>query len=198
MKNFENSDTRGPDSPSNRRGFLGITSIILGVSALLGTALVTAFEVLYAPIRPKKQVKNGEKQENSLVFVTKLESIPKDGTPGRFKVFKQTSDAWTKYESQSVGNVFLKFISKDDAAEVLAWNARCPHAGCPISYRSKNTDFFCGCHDSRFTSDGALPEEKTHSPRQMDTLKVEIRNNDEVWVEFMDFQVGTKDKKPVS
>ena len=34
--------------------------------------------------------------------------------------------------------------------------------------------------------------------RPLDTLEVQVRNKNEVWVRFQDFQLGIKEKKPVA
>ena len=41
-----------------------------------------------------------------------------------------------------------------------------------------------------FDLDGRRTNEKSMSPRDMDTLEVEIRNQNEVWVKFQHFQKG--------
>jgi len=57
--------------------------------------------------------------------------------------------------------------------------------------------YFCPCHRSSFTLDGAILDPKSPSPRPLDDLPVEIRNGTEIWVKFQNFRAGTHDKIPV-
>lgn len=175
---------------ADRRKFLGLFSLITGLGAIGVSAIATISEIILSPLRKRSG------QPANLVYVAHVEALPEDGTPMLFKVFKETQDAWTRYGTRSVGNVYLK--RTEGGTKVVAWNARCPHAGCSVSFRHKNKDFFCGCHNSRFTENGELPGESTYAPRPMDSLKAEIRNGNEIWVEFMNFQVGTKNKTAIS
>lgn len=194
LNNENGRDVSNPGNTPDRRKFLGFIPFFVGILAIGATVVISIGEILLSPLRKKK----GEESDGGYIFVTKIDSLSASDSPKKFKVFKRTLDAWTRYESKSVGSVYLKKIEKEDGMKVLAWNARCPHGGCPVGFREKQDDFFCGCHNSRFTNTGQLPKEKTYSPRPMDTLKVEIRNDEEVWIEFINFQVGTSLKKPVS
>jgi Rieske Fe-S protein len=57
--------------------------------------------------------------------------------------------------------------------------------------------FSCPCHDSAFALDGEVSDPDSPSPRAMDELEVEIRNEDEVWVRFQNFLPGREEKVPV-
>ena len=43
-----------------------------------------------------------------------------------------------------------------DAGKFTAVDAKCPHQGCAVGFVSKSTGFRCPCHNSTFTSSGAL------------------------------------------
>jgi Rieske Fe-S protein len=64
-----------------------------------------------------------------------------------------------------------------------------------VDSRPAQQDYFCPCHDSNFALDGSL--KKGVSPRDMDTLKVEIRKGHEVWVKFQRFKANTKEPIPI-
>ena len=50
--------------------------------------------------------------------------------------------------------------------------------------------FFCPCHAASFDLAGKRTDATSPSPRNMDSLAVEIRNNNEVWVKFENFRMG--------
>ena len=61
-----------------------------------------------------------------------------------------------KVGSTATGNVNGKtvVIFRQDDKTVLAYDAACTHAGCPVAPAGE--DFDCPCHGSRFTMDGAI------------------------------------------
>lgn len=198
-QNKEN--TSGDHSPTTRRNFAGV-ALLLGSTILGGMGVLASFVVsLFQPLGLRKlsDTSSSGALNDPFLFITTLDLIPGDGSAAMFPVISDSKDAWTRHPSRSIGNIFLrKSPPSAEVPKVLAWNARCPHAGCTISIRKQEKDFFCFCHESRFSGDGSLPDGKSHSPRAMDSLEVEIRNQFEVWVQFQQFQVGTKDKKPVA
>ena len=80
---------------------------------------------------------------------------------------------------------------------VTALHAACPHAGCFVDYRGDHKDFFCPCHNSAFSHDGAIIN-PSPSARGLDTLDVAIHDDGGVWVKFQDFKAGVKQKLPVA
>jgi Rieske Fe-S protein len=64
-------------------------------------------------------------------------------------------------------------VYKDEANQVHAFSAVCPHLGCYVRWNSDERSFDCPCHGSRFSCEGkvingpalndltVLPEEKT-------------------------------------
>ena len=106
-------------------------------------------------------------------------------------VIADRSDAWNRFPAGPIGAVFL--CRKGD--EVTAMQGLCPHEGCPIGYDAQQKVFQCPCHKQpRFDLSGKRTEgEASYSPRDMDTLDVEVRvKNDqkEVWVKFQTFTQG--------
>ena len=189
----------------DRRSFFGMALFGAGSIATLAAAVGSFVSGLVQPIRPARPDKMEKAQSDEsdaagksdeYLFVTRLESLPENGQAARFPVIANPVDAWTRHQSRSIGNVYLRRTDSENG--ILAWNARCPHAGCTIDFRSEKNDFFCHCHESQFRSDGSLPEGRTHSPRAMDSLETEIRNSNEIWIRFQQFQVGTSDKRPIS
>ena len=94
-----------------------------------------------------------------------------------------------------VGAVYLR---RGAQGKIEALNVTCPHAGCPVEYKAGTKGFLCPCHDSRFHLDGTLANTASPSPRALDTLEVEVRNNAEVWVRFQNFEAGKAKKIPAA
>ncbi|PAW84853.1 MAG: (2Fe-2S)-binding protein [Pedosphaera sp. Tous-C6FEB] len=135
------------------------------------------------------------KTAESFVKVTTLAAVPEDGTPVQFPVLADRRDAWTKFTQVPIGAVFLQ---RQTETKLLALSVVCPHAGCFVDYVEEQRGFLCPCHNSLFLKDGGLKDEQSPSPRPLDTLEVQVRNQNEVWVRFQDFQLGVTEKKPVA
>ena len=181
---MSDSSEQKPD----RREFLtkvciaGVGTAIMLVPAGAGLA------VLLDPLRRKASA--GE-----TVFVTSLDSLPDDGLPHKFTVIAGHVDAWSKFPKGPVGAVYLR---RTGEKTIEALNVSCPHAGCFVDFRQDHKDFFCPCHNSSFHLNGKIADPKSPSPRAMDVLAVEIRNEKEVWVQFQNFQAGQSLKIPVA
>ncbi len=127
------------------------------------------------------------------IKVASLDSVPDDGVPRVFTVVANRTDAWSYFPSEPIGAVFLRRAKGDAKLEVL--QTTCPHAGCMLDYSAAGADFKCPCHNSAFQLDGALAYGP--SPRPMDSLTYEIRDNrgvKEVWVKFENFYPGIAEK----
>ncbi|QDU39284.1 Cytochrome b6-f complex iron-sulfur subunit [Maioricimonas rarisocia] len=170
-----------------RRHFV-LHVLTLAISSIVALVpLVTGLIFVLDPLLRKKKSSGGE-----FVRVTSTSAIPPNGTPMAFIIRADKQDAWNKFPNSELGSVYLM---KNEADEIVCFNARCPHLGCTVDYKSGKDSFVCPCHDSAFKLDGtrtnAIP------PRDMDTLEVEVRDDTEVWVRFENFAAGTHDKKPV-
>jgi len=169
-----------------RRDFLvGISAVAAGALAMLapiGAAVVSLLD----PLRR-------EKLSSEMVLVARTSAIPEDGSPRKFTVTADRTDAWAAYDASPVGAVYLR----RSGDEVRALNVVCPHAGCFVGVAKDNSRFSCPCHLSSFDLDGAVDDPTSPSPRDMDTLDVEVRNGDEVWVRFQNFLPGRAEKTPV-
>jgi menaquinol-cytochrome c reductase iron-sulfur subunit len=67
-----------------------------------------------------------------------------------------------------------------------------------VEYQSEGGSFLCPCHDSKFRLDGRLADPRSPSPRGMDALLVEVRNDTEVWVKFQNFEPGKAKQVPLA
>ena len=107
---------------------------------------------------------------------------------GRCPVIADRTDAWNRFPAEPIGAVFLRRVGrKVEALQVL-----CPHANCSINFEGspQGGKFFCPCHAASFNLSGQRTDATSPSPRNMDTLDVEIRNSNEVWVKFENFRMG--------
>ena len=188
----ENAD-QGPactNSTDSRRGFgAKVAAICLGLLAF--TAPVCAAVVSF--LNPLKLKGQGGR----FFFLTTLESLPENGAPRRFPVIDDRVDGWNTFANDTIGAVLLRRTG-DAKKQVEAFNVICPHAGCFIGFDAEKNEFLCPCHLAHFDLQGKRTNPDSKSPRDMDTLEVEIRNEREVWVKFQDFKQGTSKKIPMA
>ena len=176
-------------SDGDRRGFFkkSLAIVIGGVITVIPA--LAGLMVLLDPLRRKGG------GTATPIKVTTLAALPDDGVPRKFSVLADKTDAWNKYRNVPIGAVYLR-RTKDNKIEAL--NVVCPHAGCFVDFSTDRDKFICPCHNSSFALDGKIADPKSPSPRALDTLAVEVRANDEVWVTFQNFQAGRPDKVPVA
>ena len=173
--------------PSDRRDFIAKAAAIVVGGSLAVAPVAAGFCVLFDPLRRKSEA-------SASVLVATLNALPEGGEPRKFPVIATLVDGWNRTPNVPIGAVYLQRL-KDN--KVRALNVVCPHAGCFVNYRAAANDYFCPCHDSRFSVDGQILDPKSPSPRPLDELPVEIRKGTEIWVTFQNFRAGTHEKIPV-
>ncbi len=179
-------NTRPEPDELPRRPFLKqAVALFLGAAALLPPLAAG----LLAFVNPLRRVAGA----GTLVRVTGLAALPEDGTPRRFPVLASRQNAWNRSAREPIGAVFLRRTGPD---KVEALQAVCPHAGCFVEFSSDTRDFRCPCHKSSFDLAGRIAGAATPSPRNMDTLEVNLRGG-EIWVRFENFRTGSPRKIPV-
>jgi menaquinol-cytochrome c reductase iron-sulfur subunit len=182
----EKCQCSSPPSP-DRRGF--VKKFLAGV---LGTLSILApigagIAVLLDPLRRKANA------EGLVVSVTKLSSLPEDGIPRKFPIVASRVDAWNRSAATRIGAIYLR---REPGKPVRAYNVVCPHAGCFVDYAAAKNAYLCPCHNSTFDLDGKINDPKSPSPRGLDELTVEIRNENEVWVKFQNYRAGVAERIP--
>ncbi len=167
-----------------RRSFLKKTlATVIGI--VMGLCpIASGFTVFLDPLR-RRSTRSGA------IRVTTLEALPIDGVPRIFRIIDDRVDAWNKFPRVAIGAVFLRRTSQN---VVEALNVVCPHAGGFVDYIPATKCFVCPLHNSKFAIDGKISDHKSPAPRGMDTLEVEIRHTNEVWVKFQNFEAGHKKK----
>ena len=173
----------------SRRSFMAILAGGLAMLGPIAAGLWSFFSPLF------------RKAESPQVRVALLDQVPADGKPYFFPVVADRRDAWTSYAQQKVGAVYL--VRQPGEETLTAFTAKCPHAGCSIGYSSAEEKFKCPCHTSAFNVDGSrVNGDQEVSPRDMDTLDVELRAIEsdygsgvtEVLVTFVDYKTGHSEK----
>jgi Rieske Fe-S protein len=210
-EDVENEDSEANETPDaeasdgeataavhwTRRYFFETASVLLGgvvsvVPAIFG--LVTFCDPLGK--RKKKPIAHQDHDSGGPEGYIRVASVAalSSGTPQRFAVIDDQIDAWNFTPDQPIGAVY---IEKPAAGNVRVFNATCPHAGCSVSCEGER--YLCPCHNSAFNLDGSKllssSGRANPSPRGLDTLEYEIKN-DEIWVEFKNFYTGKHKKKP--
>ena len=170
------------ESTENRRGFMTAALAVI-VGAVVGTVpLLAAVFMFLDPLR-KKPV-------SRVVRVALASDVPEDGSPKQFTVFGDREDAWNRFTNQPIGAVYLRKLSD---GQIEALKVVCPHAGCFVS--AQGGVYICPCHNSSFNYDGSRTDpEASPAARDLDTLAVEIRNGNEIWIDFKNFRAGTPEK----
>ena len=174
-----------PPQPARRNFIKEACAVVFGGMAALVPA-ISGLIVFLDPLRRKSQ-------DNDAVLVASLNSLPTDGVPRKFPVITGHTDAWNRMPRVPVGAVYLR---RTGDKQVQAFNVVCPHAGCFVDYVAASKSYHCPCHNSSFALDGAIADAKSPSPRGLDDLEVEIRNDSEIWVKFQNFRAGEKEKIP--
>jgi len=176
----------GGEEDATRRDFLQRMACVgLGGCALMGPVVASAVVVAHPLIE--------RRPSGLMVRLAGLDDLPVGGPPQLYQVLDEPTEAWLKFSRRAIGSVFLM---RSGASEVRAFNAACPHVSGPITWREEAKDFYCPLHESRFSPDGARLAANSPSPRDMDSLDVEVRGV-EVWVRFQSFTPNTAEKKPV-
>ncbi|MFN0066695.1 MAG: ubiquinol-cytochrome c reductase iron-sulfur subunit [Limisphaerales bacterium] len=177
-----------PTPDAERRQFLKSALALAAGGAATVPPILAGAAVVLDPLR------RGAAVGAAPVKVTTLDALPADGVPRKFPIIAARRDAWTGQPAAPVGAVYLR---RTGEREVTALNVVCPHAGCFVDWQSEPKRFFCPCHNSSFTVEGAISEASSPSPRAMDALEVEVRDGGEVWVKFQNFLRGVPGKVPV-
>jgi menaquinol-cytochrome c reductase iron-sulfur subunit len=179
-----NDSTSAPDASRARRGFFAQASALVLWFGAVAVPTVVGLLSFSNPLRQRGR-------DGRFLKITSLDVLPSDGTPRRFPVLADRTDAWNRFPNEPVGALYLRRLEDD---QVEAIHVVCPHAGCFVDYDAAEDIFFCPCHQASFSLEGKRLDETSPSPRDLDTLEAEVRGKDEVWVKFQNFRTGTPEK----
>jgi len=183
---MENTKCESCDCPERRGFFKKLASYVIG-AVLTVFPFAAGLAVWFDPVRRK----NGT--GGQFVRVGRLSALPDDGVPRKFTVIASRVDAWNRSPETVVGAVYLR---RTRGEKPRAFNVVCPHAGCFVDYLEPKNSFLCPCHNSTFALDGKINDPASPSPRGLDELEVQIRQNSEIWVKFQNFRAGVPEKIP--
>ncbi len=169
--------------PSDRRNFL---AKLLAAAMAAAALAVPAFSALAAFLNPWRQKATSGKW----VRAATLDSLPV-GQPQRCPIVADRSDAWNSFPAEPIGAIFL-CRGKDD--KVLALQSICPHNGGCVSFNPADKRYQCPSHGATFDAQGRRVGASSISPRDLDTLHVEVRDGGEVWVKYETFRDGIPEK----
>jgi len=185
---IEHDEQKSGPASRGRRDFLK-RGLAGGISAVLGLVPVGAGLIVFLDPLRRRLAANGA------VRVTSLEALPDDGIPRKFSVLSARVDAWTKAAQSPIGAVYLR---RTTGNKIEAFNVACPHAGCFVDFLPERGLFLCPCHNSTFTVAGRVEDRASPAPRGLDALEVELRQGDEIWVKFQNFQAGRAERVPIT
>jgi menaquinol-cytochrome c reductase iron-sulfur subunit len=178
-------------SPEPRRGFVvKLTAVALGAAAF-AAPVVSGVVAFVSPLRRKEGEGGGS---GDLVRLATLAALPEDGTPRKFTILRDRADAWNLFPNEPVGAVYLRRAGPE---QVEAIQVVCPHAGCFVGFDPEKGHFVCPCHMANFELSGKRMDATSASPRDLDSLEVEVRKEDGeswVYVKFQNFRIGTAEK----
>lgn len=169
--------------PSDRRTFVSkVAAVVIGGLVTVAAPIAGLFPIL-DPLRRRGETRG-------MVRVTSFASLPESGEPRKFPVLDTLVDAWNRTENVPVGSVY---VQRTGGNSVRVLNSVCPHLGCSVGYNAAGHGYFCPCHKSSFTVDGAIADPKSPSPRGMDPLDAVVKDG-EVWVKFQNFRKGSPER----
>ena len=174
------------DCPDRRGFFKKLAANVISTVITL-VPLAAGLGVLFDPARRKT------KAGGQLVRIASLTALPDDGLPRKFNVVASRVDAWNRSPETVIGAVYLR---REKGEKPRAFNVVCPHAGCFVDYMESKQSYLCPCHNSTFALNGKINDPKSPSPRGLDELEVEVRNDSEVWVKFQNYRAGVAQKIP--
>ena len=194
------SDSAAPAAETRRNILVeGVTAIVSFLLIAVPSTLAGLF--FMDPILRKRKSDDGggEDMAGFIKLDLTADAIPADGTPVAVTVKSDLVDAWNRFKDVPVGSIWLRRSSE---GAIQVFNAICPHLGCSVNFRRSENDFFCPCHTSAFSLDGAKTNEVP--PRDMDSLELKTATDGvpasdglELWVKFQNFKGATSEKVPV-
>ncbi|MCL4535594.1 MAG: ubiquinol-cytochrome c reductase iron-sulfur subunit [Bacteroidetes bacterium] len=161
----------------SRRRFLSYATAAIG--AFIATAV--SIPIVGYVVSPALK-----KRETPSISV----GTPNDFTIGQPKLVDFTltrRDGWVEQpEKKSV------WVLRKTANDFVAYNPRCTHLGCAVSWQAASNHFVCPCHGGVFTIDGTVTAGPP--PRPLDTLDVKTEGG-RLLVAYKDFRLGIPQKE---
>lgn len=182
MSNTDREVPGGDERSMNRRGFLG-------AAAVAASSLVAAAGGGVAAVYLAVPALKAGGEAAGWTLVRDVAAVAGDG-PARATIDVVSESGWAKSVTRQA-----VFIERRPDGTVAAYSARCPHQGCLVDWRAAERDYFCVCHSSTWTRDGAL----TVGPakRGLDPLEARLTASGDVEVKYASFALDTAERVEV-
>ena len=166
----------------DRRSFLAIVvgAVMAGAGALLAIPLVRF--ALY-PIFAKTS-------GTAWSDVGPADSLASLSDPVQKIITVSQLDGWRQSLSQKP-----VYVTRDSQGQLAVLSAVCPHLGCEVPWNAEKKEFFCPCHGSVFSPDGARVAGPT--PRGLDSLQTTVQDG-QLKVRYQYFRQLLPYKEPVT
>jgi menaquinol-cytochrome c reductase iron-sulfur subunit len=182
-----------PPNAEPRRDFVTRALAVLCGAIVTVVPFVPALGIFLDPLLRKTRSVGPTGQAvdaQGFIKVANLSQL-EESRPVQVPVIADLQNFWNRFPDTPIGSVYLR--KKGEGVE--CFNARCPHLGCTVNFRTSEDIYLCPCHDSSFSIDGQRNNDIP--PRDLDSLNVEVRGEGEVWVKFENFRVGVHEKTVV-
>jgi Rieske Fe-S protein len=167
----------------DRRGFLGVTAKLCGVT-IAGAVGVPALGPLLHPL-----VADAVKFDSEETALGPVDRFPAK-TPVKVPITATRRDSWTTTRNVVIGAVY---VVRDDADGFLVFSNSCPHLGCAVASRGEG--FNCPCHGAKFSIDGQRLGEDNPAPRDLDVMEHEVREG-VLYCRFVSYEPGKATRVP--
>ena|SRR3989344_7380484 len=143
---------------TSRRSFFKYISMLLGgaISSIMGWNIGRYF---ISPI--------WKQNKENWVKVAQLDALV-NGVPQNLNYIQRKLDGWMVVEE--LNSVWL---SREED-NVVAFNPKCTHLGCPYRWDEKENAFVCPCHTAIFSKTGEVISGPP--PRPLDRFPIKIEN----------------------
>jgi menaquinol-cytochrome c reductase iron-sulfur subunit len=172
----------GGDPDEGRRGFLKVGIGVLGA----GVGATVLGPVAGLAIHPL--VESTTTGSDDFVPAGSRDTFGEQ--PTKVDLYSDRVDAWNRVINVKVGSAWVL----ERGGELVALSTVCPHLGCGLDYQATENKFYCACHKSWFSLDGAV--ETGPSPRAMDALDVQVEEK-LVSIRYQRFKQGIESKEPI-
>ncbi|MBS0265186.1 MAG: ubiquinol-cytochrome c reductase iron-sulfur subunit [Planctomycetes bacterium] len=142
--------------PSDRRSFLSMLTMALGLSGGYGALALMAARFLYPAKPPARQ----------WMYVAAIGGLEQGGS--------------VLFSAPNGQSISVTRLAEDGVVEdFIALSSICPHLGCKVHWETQNRRFFCPCHNGAFDAAGEAvsgPPADSHQNLARFPLKVENGN----------------------
>ena len=168
---------------NDRRGFLGVTAKLCGVT-VAGAVTLPALGPLLHPLVADAVAFDAK--ETALGPVARFPQ----GAPVKVPITATRRDGWTTSRDIVIGAVY---VLCDENSDFHVFSSTCPHLGCAVTQAPEG--FACPCHGAKFTLAGQRVGDDNPAPRDMDPVAHQVRDGT-LYCQFVSYLPGREDRVP--